>query len=376
MFHTSMPRREFLRHLAVVPIAAGGLALAKEKPGAKGEWPSLVTIAGKPRERGSAYGKQFKDAIAAFLDREIYGSFIQKPNPKEAMLRYADACGKSIKEFSPIIHDEMEGMAEGSGFKLEELVLITLHEELYHRGVLPKVPHCTAVAAGPPTTTGHTYVGQTWDWMQSVFGLSQMLLWKRTEGPSLLAYAFPGLWCGAGLNSAGLALCWTSAGFGDAKGANVGIPSYVLLTHLLYQDSLKAVAEEAKRNKHAGWFTFVMADGDGKLLNVEGAPGEIAVEEHRGELARVSYGSRQMQRLKDGQKPSYHERVNRMYDMMSKSKGKVDREWMQQKFADPECKICVGPSTIDMMVYDTTDRVAYLSRGSSYRVEWKEYRFK
>ena len=41
-------------------------------------------------------------------------------------------------------------MAEGSGLRPEEIVLITLHEELYHRGVLPKVPHCTAVSVGPP----------------------------------------------------------------------------------------------------------------------------------------------------------------------------------------------------------------------------------
>src|SRR5437763_16050698 len=111
------------------------------------------------------------------------------------MLRYAGQCDKEVRSFSPIIHDELEGMAEGSGLRFEELVLITLHEEFWHKGVLPKVEHCTAVAVGPPDTQdGNTYVGQTWDWMQSVFGLSSVLLWKRPEGPSLLTYAYPGLW--------------------------------------------------------------------------------------------------------------------------------------------------------------------------------------
>src|SRR5262245_53992380 len=162
-----MHRRKFLRHVAAIPLAAGGFALADTKQTSIGAIPSLVTIAGKPRERGRAYGTQFKDAIAGFLDREIYRAFIQRPNPKEALLRYAGDCAAVIRDVTPIIHDEMEGMAEGSGLKLEELVLLTLHEELYHRGALPKVPHCTAVAAGPPVTTGRTYVGQTWDWMQS-----------------------------------------------------------------------------------------------------------------------------------------------------------------------------------------------------------------
>ena len=58
---------------------------------------------------------------------------------------------------------------------------------------------------------------------------------------------YPGLWVGAGLNAAGLALCWTSADLGkNGIGARVGIPSYALLTHLLYQETLKDVAAEAR----------------------------------------------------------------------------------------------------------------------------------
>ena len=60
------------------------------------------------------------------------------------------------------------------------------------------------------------------------------------------------MFCGAGLNSAGLALCWTSAGFADQNlRVRVGIPSYVLLTHFLYQESLDAVMEEARRATNA-----------------------------------------------------------------------------------------------------------------------------
>ena len=71
-------------------------------------------------------------------------------------------------------------MAEGAGMKLEELVLITLHEELYHRGVLPAVEHCTAVGVGPPTTAdGNTYVGENWDWFSQLYGQSQMLRWEN-----------------------------------------------------------------------------------------------------------------------------------------------------------------------------------------------------
>lgn len=47
-----------------------------------------------------------------------------------------------------------------------------------------------------------------------------MTLWKRAAGPSVLAYSYPGLWISAGLNSSGIALCWTSAAL-DVPGPRV-----------------------------------------------------------------------------------------------------------------------------------------------------------
>ena len=71
----------------------------------------------------------------------------------------------------------------------------------------------TAVAAGPPDThDGNTYVGQT--------GTTASLACPRccSEAPrtNLLAYALPGLWCGAD-QSAGIALTWTVRLQQDAK---------------------------------------------------------------------------------------------------------------------------------------------------------------
>lgn len=341
------------------------------------EVPALESFGGKPRERGLAYGRRLKSDIRRFLQQEIYQAFVQKPSPKDEMLRYAGACGKVIQEVCPIIHAELEGIAEGAELGLDEVVLITLHEELYHRGVLPKVPHCTAVATGPPDTAdGHTYVGQTWDWMPTVAGWSRIVEWRRDEGPSVLAYGFPGLWTGAGVNSAGVALTWTSANLGNkAVGARVGVPSYVLLTHLLYQKDLESALREAKRDRHAGWFTFVLGDGDGNLINLEGSPNGLAVESAKGRLVRIGFGSREMTKTPPGTEVKLHARCEKMYDLLRASAGKTTLRTMQNAFEDPNCGISVGKGTIDMMVFDTTAKTAYLSRGPSYKVAWREFRF-
>jgi isopenicillin-N N-acyltransferase-like protein len=386
MWRTSadrVARRDFLGSAAGVLAGAWGYSIAVPRglfafePAADGEIPPLQTISGSPRERGASYGREFRDAIHAFLDREIYAAFISKPAPKVELLRYAAACGKAVREYSPVIYAELEGMAQGANLELEEALLLTLHEELYHRGDLPKVGHCTAVAVGPPATArGETFVGQTWDWMQTVFGLSRVLHWQRTEGPSLLAYGYPGLWTGAGLNSAGLALCWTSASLeAQPLGVRVGLPSYVLLTHLLYQESLDDALSEAARATNAGWFTFVMADGKGNLANIEGSPRELVTESIKGRMARVGYGSRKMTRTPGNSPVAVHPRCEKMCRLLDSDRGKIDLARMQLYFEDPAHEIQVGKSTIDMMVFNTTAREAFVSRGPAWKTAWKRFTF-
>jgi hypothetical protein len=320
---------------------------------------------------------KFAAGMRDFLDREIYGPFKDKHFAQQDMLRYAAACWKVIEAECPVIADELQGMAETSGINLEEHVLITLHEELYHKGVLPPVPHCTAVAVGPPETRGGAaYVGQTWDWMPTVAGMSTMLHWQREDGPDLLAYAFPGLWVGAGLNSSGLALCWTSADLGKKNQTpRVGLPSYVILAHLLYQETLEAVIDAARRERHAGWFTFVMSDARGRLLNVEGSPGRIVVEQAKGRLVRFGFGTREQSGTPVDQPVKLHPRCVTMDKLLSQTRGETDLAAMQQSFADPSRGICVGKGTIDMMVFDCSQRAAHVSRGAEYGVNWRTYRF-
>jgi isopenicillin-N N-acyltransferase-like protein len=358
-------RRRFLAS-ALTAVTAPTLVSAEKEPA----FP-LTVISGKPRERGRQYGKQFKEAIASFLKKEIYSAFVKPKHPtRDEMLRYAGACAREIKSYAPLIHDEMEGMAEGSELSIEQLTLITLHEELWHRGVLPKVPHCTAVAVGPaPGKPGSTYIGQTWDWMESVRNLSRMLLWKRPEGPALLAYAFPGLWVGAGMNTSGVALVWTSAGKGNPR---VGIPSYVLIAQMLYQDSLKEALQEAKRAKNAGFFTFALADGEGRLANVEGSPAELAIEETTGRLIRHNFGSRKMTGTPADRAAPMNARCKRVQQLLDAHKSPSTRDALETVFADRE----VGRAALDVMIFDTTKREANLSRGPGHKVRYTRFDFK
>ena len=377
-------RRQFLVQAAGWAAAAaatrGSLAKPPKPPAGKAPPPApdhtLTVISGTPRERGRQYGRQFKNEIRAFLEQEIYGPFAKNPPRREDLLRYAAQCMKPIARQAPIVMEELQGMAESSGLKLEEQVAVTCHEEFWHRGVLPAPDHCTAIACGPPDTNdGNTYVGQNWDWMGRLYGLSRVLLWKRPEGPSVISYAYPGLWIGAGMNSAGIALCWTSTPSEGIPGPRVGLPSYVLIAQMLYQDTLEAAVEVARRSGHAGWFTFVLADGHGRLANVVGSPREMAVEWGRGHMARVYFGTAQMTHTPPGKPIKRHPQCQRMLDLLAGSKGRLDRPTLQGFFGDHESTICKHYGTLDSMLFNTAKREAYVSRGPGCSGRWRRFTF-
>jgi isopenicillin-N N-acyltransferase-like protein len=379
-----IPRRDFTARLAggvsgfaagaLRVIRAGNTSAASEQPKAKPH--ALTVIEGSPRERGVKYGRAFAQAIREFLQREIYAPFAKDQATRDGLLWYGEACAKAIAAYSPEIHEELGGMAEAAALRIEEAVLITLHEELYHRGVPPPLGHCTAIAAGPPDTRdGNTYVAMTWDWMVSMFGLSSMVLWRRSGGPSVMGYAYPGLWVGAGLNSAGIALCWTSASLGeniDGGGPGVGIPAYVLIAQMLYQKSLDDAIAEARRAQRAGWFTFVLADGRGELASVEGSPKRLAVERTRSRLARVYYGTREMTNTPQDKPVPYHPKCRQAYNLLQAARGTLDRPALRKILDTPPI---TNDGTIDHMIFNTTLRRAFVSRGPRGSGHWKAFAF-
>ena len=341
-----------------------------------------IVIEGSPRERGRLYGRRFAPDIRRFLEDEIVLPFAREGQSKPEMLRYAAGCAAAVRDFSSEVQEEMQGMSEGSGLSVEELIIITLHEELYHKGVLPKADHCTAVAVSPTVSgDGHTYCGQTWDWFYSLYNAAQLLEWRRADGPSVLAFAYPGLWIGAGINSEGLALCWTSAQGLGISGPRVGVPTYVLIAQILYQRTLDDAIAVARRSGHAGWFTFVVADRHGNLANIEGSPKQLAVETYEEYVARNYYGTRAMAGVDEQGCPKYSGRTPRAYELLGQSRGQMSLTGMQRFFAADG--ICDGGShpqgreirTLDALVFDCSAPSVYLTRGPAGAYPWTRFAF-
>jgi hypothetical protein len=152
----------------------------------------------------------------------------------------------------------------------------------------------------------------------------------------------------------------------------VGIPAYVLIAHLLYQETLEKVVAEARRAKQAGWFTFVLADARGDLVSIEGSPKRLAVERNRGRLARVFYGTREMTNTPEGQPVKFHPKCQQAYNLLDAARGKLDYKGVEKILAIPPI---TNGMTIDVMIFNTSARKASLNRGPRGSGRWKEFSF-
>jgi hypothetical protein len=71
-----------------------------------------------------------------------------------------------------------------------------------------------------------------------------------------------------------------------------------------------------------------------------------------------------------------HGRCATLYKLLKGSEGRTDLRALQGYLGEEKHQVCVGDGTIDLMVFDCTSRRAHLSRGASYGIHWREFRFR
>ena len=84
----------------------------------------MLTLTGSALERGRQHGEQSRERVARSID--IYRPAFEK-GPKlqcAEVLERASGFARQIESADPAILEEMHGIAEGAGFKPEEIVAI------------------------------------------------------------------------------------------------------------------------------------------------------------------------------------------------------------------------------------------------------------
>lgn len=228
----------------------------------------VLSLTGEPFERGRCYGEAKREDIRYFVDYFYQLTGTDKKDG-EGLLEKVRSYIPYIQEYSLPLYQELEGMAKGSSCLLEELVMLTLHEELE-----AFTGSCTSFAVtGKTTRDGTAFQGQTWDIPVELCQKARPFLLVRGGGkdPAIFSFTYSGLLAGAGFNSAGISLSWNSL---PRLKIQVGVPTYVIIGEVLRQDTIGGALAAISRAQRAGCFNFVITD-EQDIYMVETTPEDL-----------------------------------------------------------------------------------------------------
>jgi isopenicillin-N N-acyltransferase like protein len=256
----------------------------------------VLELTGDPFLRGKMHGQEARAQVTGSV--RCYAALFAACGIEwgEAQWRAAEfhdiigGCGGGMME-------EMEGIALGSGFHINEILALNCRTEILPPTFLGMetvnsdqarrknaalglfdIGECTSVAvAGERCADGHTRVAQNWDWVgyqrQNVLALR-----VRRDGswPSFLTLTEAGILAKIGLNEHGVAV-----GLNILRATNdrehVGIPVHIFQRMALDCTSVNAVVTLAQSLIFAASSNAILGDATGHVCSLEYSPNGVAV---------------------------------------------------------------------------------------------------
>lgn len=216
----------------------------------------IVVLVGTPYQRGVAHGSRFRSEIASILDRDLMR--LPEKELSEARMR-AVAAFEAIRKRAPQVAEELEGIAQGAGRTIPEIVLRSGFELL-------KPFSDTGCSALAVKTKFGGIVAQNWDGLPFKHSdLALFLHFSQSEFQFAVVASFGGLGV-VGMNNRGLALVNNDL---VLKASRDGIPSQVVRRLILDTTDIKSAASMIASLPHMGGRSYLLADRAGDIAAVE-----------------------------------------------------------------------------------------------------------
>ncbi|MFM1653440.1 C45 family autoproteolytic acyltransferase/hydrolase [Brevibacillus sp. B_LB10_24] len=239
----------------------------------------ILHLQGDAKEIGRQHGEQGKDEIIKNLEiyeRLFYG--FQGINWRTARER-AKVHLPAIEAFDAALLEEMQGVAEGAGIDLEDVLALNARSELALAGDAPIVfpDGCTSIGTASPLTSD-TIIGQNWDWKAELKESLLMVKIKREKKPDIFMVTEGGIIGKIGCNEHSLGVC-LNALMTDKKTS--GVPIHLGLRSILDSSSLHEAMAKVQEGQMASSANFLIGYSEGKhkgmALHVEVSPFGIGI---------------------------------------------------------------------------------------------------
>jgi isopenicillin-N N-acyltransferase-like protein len=249
---------------------------------AKDEGFPLVEVAGTPFERGVQHGRavpgRVKGSVALYREQ-----LAKRGVSVETTDQLAQNVVPKIRAFDETYFEEMQGMAEGAGVSIEDIILVNCRTEMmYGHAALGPAREalddgCTGLVVLPGASqTGRLMHAHNWDWRDACVDTGIVLkVKKHGDGPDMLMFTEAGTLGRHGFNSAGLSL---SGNFltcdRDYKGA-ADVPLGLLRRKMLECETMTAAMRMLFETRRFCSNNLMLAHADGEAVDLECAPDEI-----------------------------------------------------------------------------------------------------
>jgi len=350
---------------------------------------NIVEISGTPFDRGKEYGSKLKERVGKFVEY-LVKEFQETEGSDQDLLAHSEKYLPFIKDYSKEIYQEMKGIAEGSGRSIEEVAMVSLHEERRSFSKLAK--NCTTFAiTGEGTKDESNLMGQTWDITPGLCENADPFLLRvsRENGPDFLSYTYPGMMAGAGLNTEGIGISWNSV---PRLGFDYGVPTYIIIENVLRQEKIGDALSAVLQAKRAGCFNFVIG-GEEEIYSIEATPeaSEVIYSSkflgHANHYVTESFRNEQDIDEACGRSSASslvrHNRINRL---LEENFGEIDLDLLGKFTRDhvnfPQ-SICRHPEPLDedeqgyiscaTWVMDNTNKEWWIANGPACKAEFIKY---
>jgi isopenicillin-N N-acyltransferase like protein len=300
---------------------------------------TVLDLGSDPRERGKQHGRamsaEIRENCATYIER-----FAIAGAKQDTVLEQSDGWAAFIARDNPEYAEEMQGVASGAGLSLTEIALLNARYELTYcvfgseaqslnRAVIPEQEGCTAFGLLPEmTASGHTIVGQNWDWLEKLQGRVFIMRVGRSSEPGVGKPDFVGfteagiVGCKIGVNAAGIGLCVNGL-VTRRDGANgFRKPFHVRCREILDAWTFDKALLPVVQTDRCCSTNFLIGHADGEIIDIEATPDYCSyIYPEHGLLTHANHLVREKRIASEFERIAPHSlyRANRLERMLCRS---------------------------------------------------------
>lgn len=196
----------------------------------------IIIASGTPYEIGLIHGREAKKQVDISIStyKAMFWDY--------SGIRWEDACNyartfiPTINEYDPDYMEEIRGIADGSGYGIDEILALNVRSEIVLQGSQinsSNTDGCTTFVFTPQVTEGgKTLLGQNWDWKMTEQAGCIIMHIRQEKKPDITMVTEAGIIGKIGYNSAGIGVTL------NALSSNMKVEGKVLPLHIAMRGML------------------------------------------------------------------------------------------------------------------------------------------